>query len=89
VDVRAARISVADASRFSAAYLVSRARRKKADRLDRLAEKHLLTVIPNGVRNPSVLQIQERRDSSAKRLPRNDGDLSFSAGCKACVSLNL
>jgi ABC-type Fe3+ transport system substrate-binding protein len=37
-----------------------------------------LVVIPNEVRNLSVLEIQEKRDSSARSAPRNDKVLSVS-----------
>ncbi len=35
-------------------------------------EKVLLVVIPNKVRNPSLLNAKEKRDSSARSVPRND-----------------
>jgi len=43
------------------------------------AEKVLFSVIPSEARNPSSIETQEKRDSSAKTMPRNDGVLSFSA----------
>ena len=46
---------------------------------EHVAEKVLFAVIPNEVRNLSVLETQEKRDSSARSVPRNDNVLSFSA----------
>jgi hypothetical protein len=43
------------------------------------------TIIPSEVRDPSLVQIQERRDSSAPSVPRNDGELRFSGNCKAAT----
>jgi hypothetical protein len=37
-----------------------------------VAEKVPLIVIPNEVRNLSVLETQEKRDSSARSVPRHD-----------------
>src|ERR1700688_4886736 len=57
----------------------------------RAAEKAPLVVIPTEVRNLSVFETQEKRDSSARSVPRftvnvhrerNDNVLSFSATCK-------
>jgi uncharacterized protein (TIGR02246 family) len=49
------------------------------------AGKVPLIVIPNEVRNLSVLKTQEKRDSSARSVPRNDTIMRFSAGCLAMV----
>src|ERR1700687_727111 len=43
------------------------------------AEKVALIVIPNEVRNLSLFESREERDSSARSVPRNDNVLSFSA----------
>jgi hypothetical protein len=43
------------------------------------AEKITLIVIPNEVRNLSVLKCQEKRDPSARSVPRNDTVSLFSA----------
>jgi hypothetical protein len=43
------------------------------------AEKVIYFVIPNEVRNLSLVYCQEKRDSSARSAPRNDKKLSFSA----------
>jgi hypothetical protein len=57
-----------------------------------VAEKVPLIVIPNEVRNLSPLDTQEKRDSSARGVPRftvnvhrerNDDLFVFSATCKA------
>jgi hypothetical protein len=45
-------------------------------------EKVPLIVIPNEVRNLSVHETQEKRDSSARGVPRNDSVSSFSATCQ-------
>jgi hypothetical protein len=47
-------------------------------------------VIPNEVRNLSLIEMQERRDSSARGAPRNDKYLSFwktiqLAGLSSCT----
>ena len=47
------------------------------------AEKVDYGVIPSEARNPSLFITQEKRDSSANSVPRNDNILSFSAACKA------
>src|SRR6202171_4378505 len=57
--------------------------KRKSARTEQVAEKVSLVVIPNEVRNPSVLETQEKRDSSARSVPRNDNVLSFSAPVKA------
>jgi hypothetical protein len=43
------------------------------------AEKIVYFVIPSEARNLSLLESQEKRDSSARSAPRNDNNLSFSA----------
>src|ERR1700675_383112 len=48
---------------------------------ERVAEKVALIVIPNEVRNLSGFECQEKRDSSARSVPRHDNVLSFSASC--------
>ena len=40
-------------------------------------KKTLYFVIPNEVRNLSLVYAQEKRDSSARSAPRNDRNLSF------------
>ena len=57
--------------------------KRKSARTEQVAEKVSLVVIPNEVRNPSVLETQEKRDSSARSVPRNDTFLSFSATSEA------
>jgi molybdate transport system substrate-binding protein len=47
------------------------------------AEKVLFAVIPNEVRNLSLSTAQEKRDSSARSVPRNDNVECFSASCLA------
>jgi hypothetical protein len=42
------------------------------------AEKVIYCVIPNEVRNLSLVLSQEKRDSSARSAPRKDKHLSFS-----------
>jgi len=49
------------------------------------AEKVDYGVIPSEARNPSLFITQEKRDSSANSVPRNDNILSFSAACKAVL----
>jgi len=40
-----------------------------------LAEKVVYGVIPSEARNPSLFKTQEKRDSSANSVPRNDNIL--------------
>ena len=49
------------------------------------AEKVSEVVIPSEARNLSPLQIQEKRDSSANKMPRNDKIVGFSAACEAAT----
>jgi hypothetical protein len=51
------------------------------------AEKVVYFVILNEVRNFTLVYVQEKRASSARSAPRNDKNLSFSAGCNATESL--
>jgi glutamate 5-kinase len=51
------------------------------------AEKMPNDVIPSGARNPSSIEIQEERDSSAPSVPRNDGALSFSVNSKDATGI--
>jgi glutamate 5-kinase len=52
------------------------------------AKKISHDVIPSEARNPSSIEIQEKRDSSARSVPRNDDILSLSANSKdATVSV--
>jgi hypothetical protein len=50
------------------------------------AEKVVYFVIPSEARNLSLIETQEKRDSSARSVPRNDKILSFSATCEFCAS---
>jgi len=59
----------------------------KAPAAKEAAEKFLFSVIPSEARNPSSIETQEKRDSSARSMPRNDGVSSFSATCKAALIL--
>ena len=45
------------------------------------AEKRIYFAIPREARNLSLIETQEKRDSSARGAPRNDKYLSFSAAC--------
>ena|ERR1700682_4357489 len=63
--------------------------KRKSARTEQVAEKVSLVVIPNEVRNPSVLETQEKRDSSARSVPRNDNVLSFSATCEVCATKTI
>jgi hypothetical protein len=45
------------------------------------AVKVVYFVIPSEARKLSLIGTQEKRDSSARSVPRNDRMLSFSAGC--------
>jgi molybdate transport system substrate-binding protein len=47
------------------------------------AKKVLFAVIPNEVRNLSLSKTQEKRDSSARNVPRNDIVICFFASCLA------
>jgi hypothetical protein len=47
------------------------------------AEKVVYFVISSEARNLSLLESQEKRDSSARSAPRNDKNVSFSAACLA------
>jgi hypothetical protein len=51
---------------------------------EQAAEKVAFSVIPSEARNPSSIETQEKRDSSAKNMPGNDDVMSFSATCEAC-----
>ena len=51
--------------------------------LHRLQKAYFIFVIPNEVRNLSLIYSQERRDSSARGAPRNDKNLSFSGAYSA------
>jgi len=53
------------------------------------AQKVIYFVILNEVKNLSLVQMQEKRDSSARSAPRNDKNFSFSASYSACGSLVL
>jgi hypothetical protein len=55
--------------------------------LSQFAEKVHTVVIPNEVRNLSGFETQEKRDSSARSVPRNDNVLSFSASCSGGCAL--
>src|ERR1700694_2626893 len=46
-----------------------------------LAKKFLLRVIPNEVRNLSVLESEKQRDSSARSVPRNDKVVRVLTSC--------
>jgi hypothetical protein len=48
-----------------------------------VAAKVAYSVIPSEARNPSLFKPQEKRDSSARSVPRNDNILSYSGACKA------
>ncbi len=39
---------------------------------EQAAEKSIYFVIPNEVRNLSLIEVQEMRDASARSVPRND-----------------
>jgi len=63
--------------------------------VEQAAEKAIHFVILNEVRNLSLVQTQEMKDSSARSAPRftenvlreqNDKSLSFSASCEALSS---
>jgi hypothetical protein len=45
------------------------------------AEKVIYFVIPNEVRNLSLVLTREKRDSSVRSAPRNDKNMSFFASC--------
>jgi hypothetical protein len=47
--------------------------------VEEAAEKVSYFVIPNEVRNLSGSKVKRMRDSSARSVPRNDKNLSFSA----------
>jgi hypothetical protein len=55
--------------------------KSKPNRLEQAAEKVVYFVIPSEARNLSLMKAQEKRDSSARGVPRNDKSLSFSAAC--------
>jgi hypothetical protein len=49
------------------------------------AGKVVYFVIPSEARNLSLLETQEKRDSSARSVPRNDKFVGLSAACKAAT----
>jgi hypothetical protein len=55
----------------------------KTRQAEQAAEKVVYFVIPSEARNLSLIKTQEKRDSSARSVPRNDKSLSFSAVCEA------
>jgi hypothetical protein len=62
--------------------------RVEEHRLNRSRKRVIYFVIPNEVRNLSLVQTGEKRDSSARSAPRNDKNLSFSASCEAAATKN-
>jgi len=56
---------------------------RQAEQAEQAAEKVVYFVIPSEARNLSLIKAQEKRDSSARSVPRNDKSLSFSAVCEA------
>ena len=63
------------------------ASRPKCLQASQVAEKVVYFVIPSEARNLSLIETQEKRDSSARSAPRNDKNMSFSASCSACLLL--
>jgi hypothetical protein len=58
----------------------------KTPQAEQVAEKVVRFVIPSEARNLSLIEIQKKRDSSARSVPRNDKNLDFSAACEACAT---
>jgi hypothetical protein len=61
---------------------VTDCRRSPVKQAKQGAEKVVYFVIPSEARNLSAILIGEKRDSSARSVPRNDKMLSFSETCK-------
>jgi hypothetical protein len=54
-----------------------------------LAKKVVYFVIPSEARNLSLIETQDKRDSSARGAPRNNKIVSFSAACSGECSVRI
>jgi hypothetical protein len=53
---------------------------------EQVAEKEVCFFIPIEARNLSLIETQEKRDPSARSVPRNDKNAVFFAACEACAT---